>query len=121
MVNDTEGHLIGDKLLQAVAERLSALLRAEDTIARIGGDEFVVLLTKLTDIRHVTATAEKVLSEMAKPFDIANKTLQLGVSIGIATYPEHDDNPTNLIKFADDAMYVAKRKGRSCYAFYQPT
>lgn len=121
VVNDTEGHLIGDQLLQAVAERLSALLRAEDTIARIGGDEFVVLLTKLTDIRHVTATAEKVLSEMAKPFDIANKTLQLGVSIGIATYPEHDDNPTNLIKFADDAMYVAKRKGRSCYAFYQPT
>ena len=118
VVNDTQGHLIGDKLLVNVATRLLALLRAEDTVARIGGDEFVVLLTKISDIKHVIATAEKVVSEVAKPFVIDEKVLQLGVSIGIALYPDHDNNAKVLIQHADDAMYVAKRKGRNCYSIY---
>jgi diguanylate cyclase (GGDEF)-like protein len=120
VINDTYGHVIGDQLLKKVADRLTSLLRAEDTVARIGGDEFVILLPKLKDEQQVIATAEKVISELAKPFDIAGKTLQVGVSIGIALYPEHDDNPSHLIKYADDAMYVAKRQGRNCYAIYQP-
>jgi diguanylate cyclase (GGDEF)-like protein len=120
VVNDTHGHVIGDQLLKKAGERLTSLLRAEDTVARIGGDEFVILLPKLKDEQQVIATAEKVIGELAKPFDIAGKTLQVGVSIGIALYPEHDDNPSHLIKYADDAMYVAKRKGRNCYAIYQP-
>lgn len=61
-----------------------------------------------------------MITELAKPFYIAEQTLILGVSIGIALYPEHDDNPSHLIKYADDAMYVAKRQGRNCYAIYQP-
>lgn len=120
VVNDTYGHVIGDQLLKKAGERLTGLLRAEDTVARIGGDEFVILLPKLKDEQQVIATAEKVISELDKPFDIAGKVLQVGVSIGIALYPEHDDNPSHLIKYADDAMYVAKRKGRNCYAIYQP-
>lgn len=120
VTNDTHGHVIGDQLLKKTGERLTGLLRAEDTVARIGGDEFVILLPKLKDEQQVIATAEKVISELAKPFDIAGKALQVGVSIGIALYPEHDDNPSHLIKYADDAMYVAKRKGRNCYAIYQP-
>lgn len=120
VVNDTHGHLIGDQLLKSVADRLTGLLRAEDTVARIGGDEFVVLLPKLNDQQQLIATAEKVISELAQPFHIAGQALQLGVSIGISLYPEHDDNPSNLIKYADDAMYVAKRLGRNCYAIYYP-
>jgi diguanylate cyclase (GGDEF)-like protein len=119
-VNDTHGHLIGDQLLKSVGERLSSLLRAEDTVARIGGDEFVVLLPKLKDEQQLVATAEKVISELAQPFHISGQTLQVGASIGIALYPQHNDNPSNLIKFADDAMYVAKRLGRNCYHVYQP-
>lgn len=120
VVNDTHGHLIGDQLLKSVGERLTALLRAEDTVARIGGDEFVVLLPKIKDEKQLVATAEKVISELAQPFRIAEQSLQLGVSIGIALYPQHNDNPSNLIKYADDAMYVAKRLGRNCYHIYQP-
>ncbi len=120
MVNDTYGHLIGDQLLKKVGERLTTLLRAEDTVARIGGDEFVILLPKLKDEQQLVATADKVISELAQPFHIAEQVLQVGVSIGIALYPQHDDNPSNLIKLADDAMYVAKRFGRNCYHVYQP-
>lgn len=120
VVNDTHGHVIGDQLLKSVGERLTGLLRAEDTVARIGGDEFVILLPKLNDAIQLFATAEKVISELALPFHIAEQTLLLGVSIGIALYPEHNDNPSSLIKLADDAMYVAKRLGRNCYHIYQP-
>lgn len=120
VVNDTYGHLIGDQLLKKVGERLTTLLRAEDTVARIGGDEFVILLPKLKDEQQLVATADKVISELAQPFHIAEQVLQVGVSIGIALYPQHDDNPSNLIKLADDAMYVAKRFGRNCYHVYQP-
>jgi diguanylate cyclase (GGDEF)-like protein len=120
VINDTHGHVIGDQLLKSVGERLTGLLRAEDTVARIGGDEFVILLPKLNDERQLVATAEKVISELALPFQIADQTLQVGVSIGIALYPQHDDSPSNLIKYADDAMYVAKRLGRNCYHIYQP-
>lgn len=118
-VNDTHGHFIGDQLLKAVAERLRQLQRTEDTIARIGGDEFVILLPKLKDEQQAEAIAEKIVSELARPFSIEYRTLQLGVSIGIAVYPKHNDTPHQLVKYADDAMYVAKRKGRNCYAIYE--
>jgi diguanylate cyclase (GGDEF)-like protein len=120
VVNDTHGHLIGDQLLKKVGERLTTLLRAEDTVARIGGDEFVILLPKLSDEQQLIATAEKVINELAQPFNITGQILQVGVSIGIALYPQHGDEPGKLIKLADDAMYVAKRLGRNCYHIYQP-
>jgi diguanylate cyclase (GGDEF)-like protein len=117
-VNDTHGHFVGDQLLKSVANRLSKLQRKEDTVARIGGDEFVVLLPKIKGEQQAKAIAEKILSELAKPFSIENHSLQLGVSIGIAVYPKHQGAPHQLIKYADDAMYVAKRKGRNCYSIY---
>ena len=120
IVNDTHGHLVGDLLLKNVAERLKALQRVEDTIARIGGDEFVVLLPKLKNLQQAENIANKIIGELDRPFVIDNQILQLGVSVGIAIYPLHDENPKKLIKCADDAMYVAKRQGRNCYAVYQP-
>ena len=120
VVNDTHGHVMGDQLLKKAAERLTNLLRAEDTVARVGGDEFVILLAKINDEQQLMATAEKVINELDKPFYIAEKTLQVDVSIGIALYPQHDNKASQLIKHADDAMYVAKRQGRNCYAIYQP-
>ncbi len=119
VVNDTYGHAIGDELLKSVADRLTKLLRSEDTVARIGGDEFVILLPKLNVELQVIAIAEKVVSELAIPFKIANHVLQIGGSVGVVLYPKHDNDPYNLIKNADSAMYSAKRHGRSCYSIYQ--
>jgi diguanylate cyclase (GGDEF)-like protein len=119
VVNDSYGHVVGDTLLKLVSARLTNLLRAEDTVARIGGDEFVILLPTLTDAEQAIAAAQKVVSEIAQPFAIAEHRLQVGVSVGVALYPEHADEPNDLISLADIAMYVAKRKGRNCYAIYQ--
>lgn len=121
VVNDTYGHPIGDELLKIVAKRLTHLLRVEDTVARIGGDEFVILLPNLSDQSQAELIAEKVIAELVKPFEVNALTLQIGVSVGIAVYPDYDSNETNLIKHADSAMYAAKRQGRNCYAFYKDT
>jgi diguanylate cyclase (GGDEF)-like protein len=118
-VNDTHGHTIGDDLLKLVAKRLTDLLRTEDTVARVGGDEFVLLLSMLNDEHQAVAMAEKIVNALAQPFELAQHTLQLGVSVGIALYPKHADAPSDLISHADVAMYVAKRKGRNCYAIYE--
>lgn len=121
VVNDTHGHPVGDELLKIVAKRLIHLIRVEDTVARIGGDEFVILLPNLHDQSQVELIAEKVIAELVKPFEVNALTLQIGVSVGIAMYPDYDSNETNLIKHADSAMYAAKRQGRNCYAFYKDT
>lgn len=118
VVNDSHGHLIGDQLLKKTAKRLTALLRAEDTVARIGGDEFVVLLPQVEDEAQVKVTVEKILAELSVPFKIADTVLQISASIGVALYPTHEENADNLIKCADRAVYSAKRKGRNCYAIY---
>jgi diguanylate cyclase (GGDEF)-like protein len=117
-VNDTHGHNVGDKLLKSVAARLVDLLRVEDTIARIGGDEFIVLLPRIKDEKEVRMIAEKIVEGFTKPFTLGDKVLQLGASVGISMYPKHALTPKNLIKQADSAMYTAKRQGRSCYAIY---
>jgi diguanylate cyclase (GGDEF)-like protein len=118
-VNDVHGHPIGDQLLKFVAARLLQLSRAEDTVARVGGDEFVILLPHLPNELQAITTAEKVVKALVNPFQVAGKTLKIGVSVGIALYPEHDSNEKNLIKMADSAMYAAKRQGRNCYALYR--
>lgn len=118
IVNDTYGHPVGDQLLKLVATRLKGLLRAEDTVARIGGDEFVILLSNLTSDLQAITMAEKVVKVLTEPFQLSGKSLNIGVSVGVALYPEHDINEKNLIRHADNAMYAAKRQGRSCYALY---
>ncbi|RBA23599.1 PAS domain S-box-containing protein/diguanylate cyclase (GGDEF)-like protein [Herminiimonas fonticola] len=107
-VNDTLGHDIGDLLLQEVAKRLKQCMRESDTVARIGGDEFVVLLPSISLPEQAELVAEKVRHALNSPFNINGHYLNIRSSIGIALYPEHGDNEQQLLKHADNAMYLAK-------------
>lgn len=119
IVNDTYGHPVGDQLLKLVAARLKGLLRSEDTVARVGGDEFVILLSNLSNVLQAISMAEKVVKVLTDPFQVEGQSLKIGVSVGVSLYPEHDVNEKSLIKFADSAMYAAKRLGRNCYALHR--
>ena len=111
-VNDTLGHLFGDVLLQQVATALGGLARAGDTVARLGGDEFAVLVHD--ESRSVVATAmavaERIQERLREPFCLAEMSLQIVASIGIAVFPDHGRDPSSLLKHADAAMYEAKRR-----------
>jgi len=108
-VNDTYGHATGDLLLQEVANRLTQCVREVDTVARIGGDEFVVLLESPYVAEHVTIVVEKIRQVFANPLEIDGYHLPVLPSIGIAHYPEHGDGERQLLKHADDNMYLAKK------------
>jgi diguanylate cyclase (GGDEF)-like protein/PAS domain S-box-containing protein len=110
-VNDTFGHTAGDLLLQEVANRLKQCVREADTVARIGGDEFVVLLESIQSPEHAALVAEKIRSALDQPLNIDGHSLRILPSIGIALYPEHGDGVQQLLKHADEAMYVAKKNG----------
>jgi diguanylate cyclase (GGDEF)-like protein/PAS domain S-box-containing protein len=118
VVNDTLGHPVGDILLQAVAQRLKACLREGDTLSRIGGDEFMLLLPQIRNRDNVIFIAEKVLSALKSPFTIDGNEIFIGVSIGIALYPEDGDSRESLVKHADIAMYHAKDHGRNNFKFF---
>ena len=119
-VNDTLGHDIGDLLLKKVAACLvaSCMQRESDTVSRIGGDEFVILLAQIDDPQDCAAVAQKVLDTLSQPFRIGGNTIEISVSIGIAVYPQHGDGAHTLLKNADSAMYRAKNAGRHCYRFF---
>jgi diguanylate cyclase (GGDEF)-like protein/PAS domain S-box-containing protein len=117
-VNDSEGHAVGDQLLQAVAERLLSCVRSSDTVCRYGGDEFVILLADIAQGGDATSCADKMLSAINEPFHIGGKQLKLGASIGIANYPEHAQAAELLMKCADAAMYQAKFSGRNRYQLF---
>ncbi|MBI2308384.1 MAG: GGDEF domain-containing protein [Rhodocyclales bacterium] len=112
-VNDTLGHDAGDHLLIAVARRLNDCVRAADTVARIGGDEFVVLVEECGDRDTVKALAEKIVGALRRPVVINEGEVTIGASVGIALWPEHGDTPQRLLNAADQAMYSAKRIGRN--------
>ena len=120
-VNDTLGHARGDRLLQMVAQRLVKELGEDATIARMGGDEFVVLLTDCRDAEHVRDVGEKILGMVSEPFLLDEYEQYISASIGIAVYPEDGRDDQTLIKNADIAMYRAKDRGRNGYYFYNPT
>jgi diguanylate cyclase (GGDEF)-like protein len=107
-VNDTLGHAVGDLLLQKVAERLKHCVRESDTVARVGGDEFVVLLQHTSLPEQAALVAEKIRSELSHPISIDGHDLNIVPSIGIALYPDHGDGEQQLLKHADKAMYSAK-------------
>jgi diguanylate cyclase (GGDEF)-like protein/PAS domain S-box-containing protein len=117
-VNDSLGHVIGDQLLQHVAARLSSCVREGDTLARFGGDEFTLLLPRVSDREAVANTARKILALLQKPFFLAGQEICTGASVGIAVYPEDGDHMDALIKSADIAMYEVKATGRDNYAFF---
>lgn len=112
-VNDTYGHDAGDKLLKAVSLRLVNSLRETDTVARIGGDEFILVLENIATTDTATMLADKILAMFSRPFMLANKPLQLGVSIGVSMYPSHGTTRESLLKHADQAMYCAKKNGKN--------
>ena len=119
-INDSLGHLMGDKLLVCVAERLKTCVRSIDFIARLGGDEFVIILDDIQTSKTTSHIAEKILSALSAPVDLNNQEVFISSSIGITLYPDDALNVNDLLKHADIAMYKAKDKGRNNFQFYTP-
>jgi diguanylate cyclase (GGDEF)-like protein len=119
-VNDAFGHHVGDQLLRAVGMRLRAKLHHQDTLARIGGDEFV-LLVELQDVDDALSVAARQVSSVAQPFQVAEQALQVSVSIGISLYPGGGETQQELLMNADAAMYHAKATGKNGYSFFDAT
>lgn len=118
VVNDSFGHQLGDKLFKIVADRLSSLLRQEETLSRFGGDEFVVVLPHISGEVNVSDKAEKLLSVIQQPYYLDGIELNLSASIGISLYPDDSKYSEELIQYADTAMYESKTLGRNTYQFY---
>ena len=119
-VNDTLGHLAGDLLLQAVAERLRKCVREADTLARLGGDEFVVMLPDAATPDAAARVARKCIETLAPPFNLEGHEISISPSIGVSLYPDDGDHLELLLKNADAAMYRAKAAGRNNYQFFNP-
>ncbi len=120
-INDTLGHNVGDCLLEQVALRLRYCLREDDTVARTGGDEFLILLSETPHYDDAASTARRIIDELTQPFHVAEQELVVTCSIGIAFYPEDGNNQDALIKNADIAMYRAKEHGRNTYQLFTNT
>ncbi|MBN1382639.1 MAG: diguanylate cyclase [Deltaproteobacteria bacterium] len=114
-VNDTYGHHIGDLLLQAVADLLQNVVRKSDTVARMGGDEFTLLLPLIKELKNTHHVADKILQNFKRMFVLGEHRLTITPSIGIAVFPDHGDDADTLLKHADAAMYQAKDKGKNSY------
>ncbi len=118
-INDTLGHWAGDCLLQIIATRIQNCLRKTDTVSRLGGDEFTIILPGLTGIIDTTELAKKLIDVMATPVQIKEHTVFVGVSIGIAVFPDDGDDFYTLTKHADTAMYASKAKGRGMFQYFE--
>ena len=119
-INDSLGHVIGDQLLQSVAQRLQAAVRLSDTVCRQGGDEFVVLLAEVDTARDAALTAEKLLKDTAEPYLIGTHRLHVTLSIGISVFPDDGKDVETVLSSADIAMYHAKKSGRNKYQAFTP-
>ena len=117
-INDSLGHSVGDLLLQEVARRLSTWGREQDTVARVGGDEFLVVLTGLKDVTDTAVAAKRLMDAMIGEYSIQGHTLNITCSLGISVFPEHGTDTETLIKHADAAMYSAKESGRNGFRFF---
>ena len=119
-VNDEDGHEIGDEVLKIAAKRMEKVLREGDTLARIGGDEFVVLQASGQTRAQASEVAQRVIERLDRPFTIDGRKHRIGGSIGIALYPEHGFSTSELLRHADSALYTSKRNGKGRWTFYSP-
>lgn len=120
LINDTHGHAAGDEVLRQVGARLSSRLRKIDVVARIGGDEFAVVLSDVEQDSDVQAICEQLLTVVTEPYDLKGEQNRVTTSIGIALYPDDGGDVQRLLKHADTAMYQAKERGKNRYVFYEP-
>jgi diguanylate cyclase (GGDEF)-like protein len=117
-INDNKGHRVGDEVLKSVSGRLSKLVRASDTVARYGGDEFTLITPSLSSEENALVVAQKIVKAFNKPFNIDNDDITVTASVGIAMYPLHGQDIDTLMNKADAAMYRAKAMGRNKYCWY---
>ncbi len=117
-INDGLGHVVGDELLKSIAARLAGSLRGSDTVARVGGDEFVLVLGDHYRISTVISLLERVLNEIRRPVTLAGREFQVGASLGVAMFPDDGEDAQTLLKHADIAMYAAKKRGRNNFQFF---
>jgi diguanylate cyclase (GGDEF)-like protein len=118
LVNDTLGHAAGDRLLKIIAGRLQHALREDDVVSRIGGDEFVVLINRFSDVRILQQIAQRILERVGLPVPLEERSVQVSGSIGIAIYPRDGSDAAALLKHADGAMYVSKGAGKNTWRFF---
>jgi diguanylate cyclase (GGDEF)-like protein/PAS domain S-box-containing protein len=118
IINDSLGHSLGDLLLQEVAKRLNSSVREQDTVSRVGGDEFLIALTTISTPADASVAAERIVRSLSTDISIQGHTLNISCSIGISLFPEHGDDAETLIKNADAAMYGAKEGGRNTFRFF---
>ncbi len=119
-INDTLGHEVGDEFLRSVADALRASVRSRDTVARFGGDEFVVVLERFRSEANLAAICQKILSLVSRPVTVAGHGVSATPSIGVAMFPRDGEDSASLLRHADLAMYSAKEHGKAGYCFYQP-
>ncbi len=119
-INDSLSHMIGDKLIKAMADRLKAIIRSTDTIARLGGDEFALVMMGPCQHKDVEFVAKKILATAQRPFQIEGHNLYISTSLGAAAYPDHGDSPDILMRHAEVAMYSAKANGKNRSEIYSP-
>ena len=117
-INDSHGHQVGDHLLRGVAERIQNILRDSDLVARIGGDEFSILIEDMIDIREPYVVANKIIKALNEYFEVDGHNIHIGASVGISTYPLDGEDALELLEMADTAMYEAKKEGRNNFQFY---
>ena len=119
-INDTLGHDIGDLLLKQTAQRLLGCVRETDTVSRLGGDEFTIILTELIDVSNIDRITQSLLKKIAEPFELQGEVVYISVSIGITLYPDDTEVIADLLKNADQSMYAAKNLGRNQYSYFTP-
>ena len=117
-INDSLGHAVGDELLKAVARRLTEALRPGDTVSRVGGDEFVLILGDAAGVEDATAASDRLLDRLSRPYEISGHSLRVTPSLGISLFPRDGDDAQTLLSRADAAMYQAKAEGRHCSRFF---
>lgn len=117
-INDTLGHRIGDHILKIMSQRLKSCIRKSDTVARQGGDEFIIILNEVGNEKHAIKVAKKILTSLVEPINIDSHSCRLTCSIGVSIYPSDGQTASNLVKHAEIAMHRAKKQGRNTYQLY---